>query len=153
MQEAFYFNVSDYHAPFGNDDGSDMAAGFIQWREQYPSGSPLDYLKEQLHNWEYLPFDWTETDARNLQAYLRASDLHERFLIGTDQCILAVAFAQLYLEGDVQQELLVVADQALQRQLHPFLLDYYWSKEQQIERKKRLLPMQRVVLELLERGV
>ena len=73
--------------------------------------------------------------------------MHSRYLLGTDQSILAIAFGQLYLEGKVEIEMLELGDFALQRDLTSKMIRV-WPEDEQEERKIKLAKMLEVINKL-----
>ncbi|MCX2745579.1 hypothetical protein OO013_16985 [Mangrovivirga sp. M17] len=144
LDEDFYFSSVDETGPFGSDDAADTYIGLILWRKNNRNINPEKYLYKHLSEWGYPSFDLLETDIEKLQPYLSQSNMHFRYLLGTDQAILAIAFGQLYLEGEIDSEMLTLAEKALQRHLTPVMLSI-WPEDYQIERKNKLLKMKKVI--------
>lgn len=144
MDEPFYFSSIEETAPFGNDDGADTFMGFQRWRASHPSNGPLDYLQAQLHEWDYPPLDFDETDPLAVVAYAKQSEMGIGLLTGTDAAVVALAFAQLYLEGTIDAQLCELTKNAIRRQLHPDLLllwdsDYRSTREEQLNKMLSVL--------------
>ena len=70
MQEDFYWSPIEETGPFGSDDGSDAAYGFVEWRQRFPFAGPLAYLKDLIPRWGYPYFDWNELDTAKIRAYI-----------------------------------------------------------------------------------
>lgn len=147
MNEDFYYSPIDQNSPFGSDDAADAYVGFVVWRKSNPNISPGKYLRKQLADWNYPGFDLTQTDIESLKPYLTKSQMHSRYLLGTDQSILAIAFGQLYLEGKVETEMLELGDFALQRDLTSKMIRV-WPEDEQEERKMKLAKMLEVINKL-----
>ena len=144
MNEDFYFSPIDETGPFGSDDAADTYAGFALWRKDNLNSNPEKYLKEHLSEWGYPSFDLKETDIDKLRPFLRQSDMHYRYLLGTDQSILAIAFGQLYLEGEIDSNMLTLSENALNRHLTPIMISV-WPDDYQQEREAKLLKMKAVI--------
>ena len=63
---------------------------------------------------------------------------------GMDAAVIAVAFAQLYLEGMMEEELRRLAKTSLDRQLHPALIEL-WDESYRPTRQEQLSKMLSVV--------
>lgn len=70
MTDEFYWSPIEETAPFGSDDGSDVAYGFRQWRLANKTVSPLNYLKETIEKWQYPFFDYNEMDTAKINEYI-----------------------------------------------------------------------------------
>jgi len=140
MNDSFFFSPIEETAPFGSDDGSDTYAGFVQWRINHRTESPLPYLQEQIAEWGYPQFDLQEADIEKLRPYLIKSDLAIRFMTGIDAAIVATAFGQLYLEGTIDKDVLKLAKISVQRELQPRILATWneYKSEREIKLKKLL---------------
>jgi uncharacterized protein YfeS len=140
MDEPFYYSEIEESAPFGSDDGADTFAGFSQWRPSHQETSPLIYLQEQLSDWGYPPFDLLERKPENVQAFIRQTEMNVTFVVGMDAAIIAVAFGQLYLEGKMETDALNLAKIAIDRELHPELLEL-WEESYRPTRQEQLSKM------------
>jgi uncharacterized protein YfeS len=78
---------------------------FKDWRKNYTSESPINFLNEQIGYWNYPKFDIYETDFEKLKPYLKHDKLNIQFITGIDQAIVAIAFGQLYLEGTINKDI------------------------------------------------
>jgi uncharacterized protein YfeS len=135
LQEDFYWSTIDKTAPFGNDDGADTFAGFAGWRKRHKNDDPVNYLIEQLSHWGYSTFDYYETSLEKIRTYLENNPVGSRLITGIDASIIAIAFGQLYLEGTIHDDLIVVAKSAILRQLIPEML-VIWGTPYGIEELK-----------------
>lgn len=125
MNEEFYWSPIEETAPFGNDDGADTYAGFVDWRQTHQTDNPIEFLMLQIESWDYPTFDLNETNFEELKPYLKQSDLGSRFMSGIDAAIVAIAFGQLYLEGIVDKALKELAKTSINRQLIPEMLNLW----------------------------
>ena len=66
--------------------------------------------------------------------------MHARYMTGTDQAIVAIAFGQLYLEGAIDKGFKLLARAAMERELLPDILGL-WDPAYQPERKTKLKEM------------
>lgn len=144
MKEEFFWSPMEETAPFGSDDGADTYINFAEWRLENKSGNPKDFLVEQIQNWGYPTFDLTETDLAKLKPYLEQNSLGSRYMSGIDAAVVAIAFGQIYLEGTVDKDFKALAILAIQRQLHPELLNL-WSGDYKQVRATQLKKMMAVL--------
>jgi uncharacterized protein YfeS len=188
MTEEFYWSPIEETAPFGSDDGSDAAYGFIQWRHANKTASPVTYLNELISSWGYPYFDYNEIDTNKIKEYLSTknnldeetiqqqiktlketfkndpdtsmgklndSQLREiinstsnnmgiQYLVGQDNAIIAVGFAQFVLEGRIANDIRALTITAIKRQLLPVLIGRWDAGYQEI-RKQQLTKMLEVV--------
>jgi uncharacterized protein YfeS len=122
MNDSFFFNVIEETAPFGSDDGSDTYAGFSDWRKNHTSDNPVIFLNQQINYWGYAKFDIEETDIEKLKPYLKSDEMNIQYMKGIDQAIVAIAFGQLYLEGNIDSEIKELAKKSIKRELLPEIL-------------------------------
>src|SRR5215203_2123336 len=122
MNDGFFFDVIEETAPFGSDDGSGAYASFNDWRKNHPSESPVNFLKQQINEWDYPKFDIEQTELEKLKPYLKDDEMNIQFMTGIDQAIVATAFGQLYLEGTVDNDIKELAKKSIHRELLPEIL-------------------------------
>lgn len=139
MDEDFYYSPIEESGPFGSDDGADTFAGFASWRSANPKENPLVYLQQQLLDWDYPPFDLQQQDPAIIQQYIQ-HEMGITFLVGMDAAVVAVAFGQLYLEGQIHEEVLELAKASIDRQLHPELINL-WDESYRPTRQEQLSKM------------
>jgi len=72
MKDNFFWSPTGEATPFGNDDGSDAAYGFREWRLLNTTASPVIYLHELIKRWDYPQFDWQELDSAKIRNYINA---------------------------------------------------------------------------------
>lgn len=184
MDEEFYWSPVAQSGPFGNDDGSDAAYAFEQWRRTNPSRSPMHFLHGLITTWEYPYFDLHELDTAKIGAYLTnknhldakeiettmnmlkarpdssvsnltdeqlrdlviqtSASMGGEYLLGQDNAIIGTAFAQLALDGVIEEDLHRLTLIALQRELLPLLLNshepaYRNTRKDQLNKMRELL--------------
>ena len=144
MDEDFYYSSIEESGPFGSDDGADTFAGFMRWRASHPTDDPIIYLRQQLQDWNYPPFDLQNGDMAIIQKYFEENEMGVTYLVGMDASIIALAFGQLYLEGKIEETLKDLATISLNRQLQPELLQL-WDEHYQPIRKEQLEKMKSVL--------
>lgn len=127
-----YYDCGDEEAPFGSDEGSDALA-FLQ--EHYsPKLDFINFPKKLIEkDWEmtYLVPDDEQTDEElKEQASIKIDGLPgEQQLLMSDQIILATAFGQIKMTGQLNKELLNLAYSSLNRWERLYHLIYGWTEE------------------------
>jgi len=140
MNEAFYFSTADETAPFGNNEGVDIYAGFMEWRPIHKNENSTDFLFEKIKQLGYPAFDIHETDILKIKPYIQEWEFGNRFLWNIDATIVSLAFSQLYLEGTIEKDLKEITAISVKRQLLPELL-ILWGDPYKEERKMKLKKM------------
>src|SRR5262249_51844043 len=101
LTDDFYWDCCDQNSPFGNDTGADTLALFRDWRASHPASDPIMFLDELLAAWEVTNDFWDVAEPTQVRKLLA----DDRFSFDTrDDAIIALAFAQLVLEGKVTPE-------------------------------------------------
>jgi uncharacterized protein YfeS len=119
LTDAFIWDLSDPCSPFGDESGLEMLEAFRDFRAESPRGNPITVLDEMLERWEIVNDHWEVVTAAAVHA-IGAED--EISLLLRDEAILALAFAQLVVEGRIDPEVRRRALLALTRQALPALL-------------------------------
>jgi uncharacterized protein YfeS len=122
LTQPFYFDTEEETSPFGNVDGADAFEGFKAWRIDNHKLSPLIFFKQLLQTWEYIGYDYALSNDISIEKYLLENPLGIEMLIGQDSALIALCFGQLMLEGEVNAELLMFTETALQIELNPLVL-------------------------------
>lgn len=128
MPDDFFYDVTDQLAPFGDDDSWETFMAFMEWLPNNSNRNKLEFIQEQLSYWNYPPFDLNTTDFNVINGYLQKSDLHSRFLYGTDEAIIATAFGQLYIEGRIDLNIRNLAITAIKRQTVPEMIAMHFEQ-------------------------
>jgi uncharacterized protein YfeS len=140
LTDAFFWDASDPCSPFGDETGREVLEAFRDFRVEEPRGNPLTLLADLLIRWEVADAAWDTTDADEVQA-VGADD--ELGLLVRDEAILALAFAQIIVEGKVEPEVRRRALLALTRQSLPALIhgwgDSARARAEHIERMRAVL--------------
>ncbi|MEM9831219.1 MAG: hypothetical protein AAF944_11320 [Bacteroidota bacterium] len=147
LTEEFYWSPIDETGPFGSDDGSDAAYGFIEWRENKQRQNPKIYINELLEDWGYELFDWNELDSEQLQKLKDTIGI--RIIMRQDDVLIAVGFSQFATEGAIDEELQDLTAIAIQREMLPVMLNEFDEKYRN-SRKKELKKMLSVVEKMNE---
>lgn len=140
MEDEFYWSPIEESGPFGSDDGSDAFYGFRQWRENNKAISPTVYLNELIEDWCYPRFDLNEMNEDSLKKYISSSEISAMTLTGQDNAIIAVGFGQFVLEGKIDEDIKVLTNIALQRELLPSVIGM-WDGDYKKTRFEQLTKM------------
>ena len=109
LTDAFFWDLADPCGPFGDETAREVLEALRDFRVAEPRGNVLALLGELLEEWEV---------ADEVQA-VGADD--ELGLLLRDEAIIALAFAQIIVEGRVLDEVRRRAVLALTRQALPAL--------------------------------
>lgn len=137
----FFWDASDPCSPFGDETGMDVLEALRDYRDEEPQGNLIALLDALLARWEVANEHWDAVNADAVQA-LGADD--EFSLLTRDEVILALAFAQIVVEGRLDAEVRRRAMLALARQALPALL-HPWG-DRALQRAERLDRMREVLL-------
>ena len=143
MPDEFFYSVIDGFAPFGDDDSWETFMAFKDWLSEHTKGNKIEFIENQLDYFGYSRFDLRTQDFNVLKEYIQSNSLGMRYLLGTDQVIIATAFGQLYLQGLIDLNLRALAKVAIQRQLLPEMVEMY--KEHKVDREKSLNKLLKVI--------
>jgi len=113
LDPLFTDNTNPY-GPVGNDTGSDVLGHYRDWRQK--GGRPGEFLPDLLQAWEIGDYDWDDHDANVIVEEMQRSPkaLFER--LTRDDVIIALAFAQILVDGKSQPKVLERAIKAIHRQ-------------------------------------
>ena len=139
LKDDFYWDVGDEDSPFGNDTGADTLEFYRAWIEE--SDDDEDFLHQLFDEWDV---DWEAVQA------IPDAELEERLedeeidILTYDDVVVALAFAQLVLEGNMSRDVAALASRALRRQASPQVIEYRgWDDP--AERTERCARMLHVV--------
>jgi len=118
LTDAFFWDLADPCGPFGDETAREVLEALRDFRVAEPRGNVLALLGELLEEWEVADEGWDVVDADEVQA-VGADD--ELGLLLRDEAIIALAFAQIIVEGRVLDEVRRRAVLALTRQALPAL--------------------------------
>jgi uncharacterized protein YfeS len=143
LKADFYWDLRDDDSPFASDTGADTLEFYRAWIEQ--SDDDEDFLHRVFEEWDV---DWEAAEAipdGELQDRLEG----EHFDILTyDDVVIAVAFAQLILEGNTSRDIAARAARSLRRQALPEVIEFRgWTHPS--ERGERCAQMLRVIEEAI----
>ncbi|MEO5728963.1 MAG: hypothetical protein ABI134_14930 [Byssovorax sp.] len=140
LTDAFFWDTEDAGSPLGGDTGRDVLEALHAAREEDPRGSTIAVLDEILARWEVANDSWDVVSEREVQII---GEDDEFSLLTRDEAILALAFAQLVVEGRVDAEVRRRALLALTRQTLPALLHGWGDKR--LERALRVERMREIL--------
>lgn len=120
--DPIFTDTSNEYGPVGNDTGADVLAGYREWRE----GGKLrgQFLLHFLRSWKIGDFDWDDLDINVIIEEMQRSKeaLFER--LTRDDAIIALAFAQIIVDGQAQEKVLDRALKAVQRQSNDRMIEF-----------------------------
>ena len=140
LADAFFWDPSDPCSPFGNETGQEVLEAFRDFRVEEPRGNPLALLGDLLARWEVADEAWDVVEPDEVQA-IGADD--ELGLLLRDEVVIALAFAQIVVDGRVEPEVRRRALVALTRQSLPALI-HGWGdsarlRTERVERMRAVL--------------
>ena len=147
LDDPFFWEEADDYATHGNDTGSDLLAAFRVWRRRNGSVPVSRFLSHLLSEWGFEErvracstkalSDWTEDDEMAINLF--------------DEASVALAFAQVKLEGTCDAGALDAALASIDRQLSSDVAAHFgWSIPP--ERVRRLQQMRAVLLSISVRN-
>lgn len=114
LQPGFYWDIDDGDSPFGNDTGYDTLEFYRAWIRH--SDDDEDFLHQLFEEWDV---DWEAAEAiPDGELADRLDDKHFDILT-YDDVVIALAFAQLVLEGNAERDIAARASRALERESRP----------------------------------
>lgn len=140
LTDAFFWDADDLGSPLGGDTGRDVLEALRDAREADPRGRVVTVLDEILARWEVANDSWDVVSEREVQAI---GEDDEFSLLTRDEAILALAFAQIVVEGRIEPEARRRALLALTRQALPALLHGWGDKR--LERALRVERMREIL--------
>ncbi|SRR5579859_1520966 len=141
LKSPFFWDIADDGAPLGSDTGADTLAYYREWRAKNPSAPALAFVENILTDWDIRVPQRELIDERELKAALQEDDFS---LLTHDDFMIALAFAQLVLEGRIEPEIRDRALQSIQRQATSTVIDFRgWVGPK--ERRSRLAKMREAI--------
>ena len=145
LTDAFFWDAADDTSPFGTETGRDVLEALRDFRDEHPKDSPIKLLDELLARWEVKNDHWDAVEADEVQ---EIGEDDEYSLLTRDETVIALAFAQIIVEGQMDPEVRRRAVFALKRQSLPALL-HGWG-ERRILRAERVERMVTVLVSPLK---
>ena len=140
LTDAFFWDLSDPCGPFGDQTGREVLDAFRDHRDEHADAGALALLGELLAEWEVADAAWDVIDEAEVEA-VGAED--ELGLLLRDEAIVALAFAEIMVDGQVEPEVRRRAVLALGRQALPALL-HGWGER--MKRREACVARMREVL-------
>jgi uncharacterized protein YfeS len=125
LTDAFFWDAADDTSPFGSETGRDVLEALRDFRDEHPRDSPVGLLDELLAKWEVVNDHWDAFEADAVQAI---GEDDEYSLLTRDEAVIALAFAQIIVEGRIDPEVRRRAMFALKRQSLPALLHAWGAR-------------------------
>jgi len=142
LGHSIVWNYGDEDSPLGNDTGADTFAAYIRFRATQSADTIQDFIREQLTSRRVPDVGWDLLDAARLQESLNVDNGFG--LLRRDDFIIALAFAQLLLEGDLDPDVRRRAVTALRRQETDVVLSFRGGGGEGA-RKKQLAEFRRIL--------
>ncbi|MGC4014765.1 MAG: hypothetical protein QM755_09665 [Luteolibacter sp.] len=134
--DSFVWDFSDEDSPLGNDIGADTFAAYLDFRREQPKGKVQDFISNLFDVFELEDSDWDLLDPEALQ---EALDEDDGFSVVTrDEFILGLAFAQLLVEGSLDELVKTRAMLALKRQSSDILMEFHEEEDTAALRRNQL---------------
>lgn len=128
LDPIFTDNCNEY-GPLGNDTGSDVLGHYREWRES--GNRPGQFLPHLLRAWEIGDYDWDDLDANLIVEEMQRSEQAVFERLTRDDAIIALAFAQIIVDGAAQRKVLERARKAAERQSLDRIIEFRgWTDPQ-----------------------
>jgi uncharacterized protein YfeS len=121
LKRLFTDSVNEY-GPLGNDTGADVYGHYRQWRES--GNRPGQFLHHLLGAWEVGDHDWDDEDVEAIVEEMGRSERELFECLTRDDAIIALAFAQILVDGAAQRRVLNRALKAIKRQSHERMIEF-----------------------------
>jgi uncharacterized protein YfeS len=117
LTEEFYYDCTDDFSPFGNDDGADLLFNLEDWyREKKGKGNILKWMFNKI---DECGFTYASEGCAKILDQPTLDQLEEEdpdFLGTMDNMIIAAAFGQFKISGEINKDLKELALIAIKRQ-------------------------------------
>lgn len=141
LRDPFFWAIADDGAPLGSDAGADTLAHYREWRRKYPGKAVELPLLEVLKKWDDRTSGDEPRDEELLRKVLEEDGLD---IVANDDYHIALAFAQLVLEGSIDSTVRELALKAIRREAMDIVLAYRgWVSMK--ERRVRLEKMRQAL--------
>lgn len=142
LKEEFFWDICDDAAPFGTDTGCDTLMFYRDWHQENPTPNPNTFLAELLQGWKVVNDCW---DLLSKVEIMNEFEKDHYSLITRDRVIIALAFAQIVLDGKCDKTIKQKALWAIERQQSEVLLKEIFDEDFHEESKNRLMLMGKVL--------
>jgi uncharacterized protein YfeS len=121
------------YGPLGSDIGFDVLSHYRDWRKK--GNRPGQFLPQLLQTWEVGDYDWDDGDMRIILDEMRRSEKAVFERLTRDDVIIALAFAQIVVDGSVQPAIRDRAILATDRQRHRDMIEFRGWDDPKYRRK------------------
>lgn len=141
LQDDFFWDFYDDNSPLGNDTGADIFHHYQKWKIKNPQTNPIIFLEKIFISWELENKDWDLLEESKLRQKLERDTYN---VLIRDDSVIAIAFSQIILEGNLNKKIRELALLAIKRQMSDIVINFRnWTDKQ--ERRERLTKMQSVL--------
>lgn len=113
LDDPFFWDWVDDHAPHGNDTGADLLADFRRWNQRNPDRPAHEMAVGLLRRWGFAPVDPDVVDEPTVRHLIE----HEPDALSVaDDALIAVAFAAVKLRGCCDRQTRELALKAIERE-------------------------------------
>jgi uncharacterized protein YfeS len=145
----FYYDCTDKHSPFGNDDGFDQLYNLEEWyRDDNKKDTIVKWLYQTINGFDFKVTCEAASQILDETILDQFEDVDPDFLNCMDNTIIATAFGQFKISGELDKELKDLTLTALKRQR---ILEEM-TAEPDTEHLERLTIMESDLLKIIERA-
>lgn len=112
--DPLFTDEANEYGPLSNDTGADVLSHYRKWRNS--GKQPDQFLPKLLQEWEIGDYGWDDHNAQVIVEEMQTSQQAVFERLTRDDAIIALAFAQVIVDGAAQPKILDRALQAAQRQ-------------------------------------
>jgi uncharacterized protein YfeS len=117
LASEFYYDCTDEFSPFGNDDGSDQLYNLEEWyRDKKGENNIVKWLHKTINAFGFKITSEAGSKILDAEILDQFQDVDPDFLNCMDNTIIATAFGQFKISGQLDAELKELALIALKRQ-------------------------------------
>ncbi len=136
LAEDFFWSVAEENSPLGNEAAGYILTYFFRWRHFHPEDSPLDFLDDMMLAWE-IPEDVPSPDEAGMAKRLPKD---KQIIFTYDDMVIALAFSQIMLEGELVPSLKAKAQEALEHQAGEAAITHRrWKDPEERHRRLKLM--------------
>jgi uncharacterized protein YfeS len=145
LTSKFYYDCSDEFSPFGNDDGSDQLYNLEDWyRDNKGESNVVKWLHKTINGFGFKVMSEAASQILDQNILDQFEDVDPDFLNCMDNTIVATAFGQFKIAGQLDTELKELALLALKRQQ----VLQEMEEEPEVEYVERLTIMEKDLLKI-----
>lgn len=118
LTDAFYYDCTDEFSPFGNDDGADLLFNLEDWyQEKKGKGNIVKWLFKTIDEFGFTYSSKSCTKILDEQTLKQIQVEDPNFFSTMDNTVIATAFGQYKITGQIDPELKEIALTAIKRQI------------------------------------